>query len=93
MKIYIDGKITGLKNYKELFKKAEERLIKKGNSIMNPSVLPDGFEHHEYMRVCYAMIDVCEVIYFLNNWRDSRGANMEYEYALKNGKFVMFEGD
>lgn len=91
MKIYIAGKITGLKNYKELFKKAEDRLISKGNVCMNPAVLNPGFEHHEYMKVCFAMINVCDIVYFLNNWEDSKGAKMEYEYAKHLGKKILFE--
>ena len=43
MKIYIAGKITGRENYKDEFKKAEERLTKQGHTVMNPAFLPEGF--------------------------------------------------
>ena len=58
---------------------------------MNPAVLPDGFEHHEYMKICFSMIDVCEGLYFLRNWTDSKGAKMEFDRAIDKGKTIMFQ--
>jgi hypothetical protein len=92
-KIYIAGKITGLDNYKELFNKAETHLSNLGFAIMNPSVLKDGFEWNEYMHVCYAMIDVCDSVYFLSNWTDSKGARLEHEYAKDKGKRLFYENE
>jgi hypothetical protein len=37
------------------------------------------------------MIDVCDAVYFQNNWKDSKGANMEYNYAFEQNKGIMFE--
>lgn len=91
MKVYVAGKITGLRNYKALFKEAEKHLILNGHRVMNPSVLPNGFEHDEYMRICYSMIDVCDAIYFLKNWKDSKGALMEADYGAKTNKIFLFE--
>ena len=91
MKIYIAGKITGLDNYRELFQKAESIFKNEGHAVMNPSILPDGFEHREYMHICYSMINVCDGVHFLDNWKDSKGAIMEYEYAVEQGKFISFE--
>lgn len=90
MKTYIAGKITGNKKYKEEFAKAEKILISKGHTPMSPAVLPAGFEHHEYMRVCFSMIDVCEAVYFLKDWRDSLGASMEHEYARIKNKVIIY---
>jgi len=92
MKIYIAGKITDNPDYMEQFAIAELFLIKEGHFVMNPTVLPPGFEHHEYMKICFAMIDVCEGIYLLDNWRDSKGATMEFDYAIKTGKTIAFAG-
>lgn len=93
MKVYIAGKITGNPNYKSQFAKVEHELKAQGHITMNPAVLPDGFEHHEYMRICFRMIDVCDAVYFLNNWPDSPGAKMEHEYANAKGKILMFQGE
>jgi len=90
MKIYIAGKITDNPDYMEQFAIAELFLIKKGHFVMNPTILPPGFEHHEYMKVCFSMIGVCEAVYLLDNWQDSKGAMMEYEYAKSKGKKIIF---
>ena len=91
MKIYIAGKITGLDNYKEKFGEAENEFLLSGHSVMNPAVLEGDFTQGEYMHVCYAMIDVCDGVYFLDNWKDSKGANLEHEYAMKQDKWIKYQ--
>jgi len=87
MKVYIAGKITGLENYKLEFEKAETFLKLQGHRVLNPSILPyPGFEHHEYMHICFAMIDVCDAVFLLENWTTSDGAKMEIKYAIDKGK-------
>lgn len=81
MKTYIAGKITDCPDYMEHFAEAEEQLKRQGHAVMNPTILPPGFEHHEYMKVCFGMIDACSELYMLTNWQDSKGARMEHEYA------------
>ena len=91
MKIYVAGKVTNKPDYKEVFEAAKQTLETAGHTVMVPSVLPDGFEHSEYMHVCYAMIDVCDSVYLLDNWRDSPGARMEHGYAFNHGKMIWHE--
>lgn len=91
MKIYISGKITGDKDYKHKFKVIEEYLIRAGHSVMNPAILPDGFSYDEYMRICFAMLDVCDAIYMIADWKQSEGARKEYNRARWLGKDVIFE--
>ena len=91
MKIYLAGKITGVKNYKEKFSKKEKELIEEGFTVMNPAVLSDGFEHHQYLHINKAMIDVCDGVYFMSCWEDSPGACIENVYAIKNRKIIVYE--
>ena len=91
MKVYIAGKITGYPNYKEHFKRAEEHLKALGHTVMNPAILPEGFHWRDYMHICIPMLDVCEAIYLLNNWRDSDGAKIEYHTANMSNKIIMYE--
>lgn len=89
-KIYIAGKITGLDNFKEIFNQAEQELKQKGHKVMNPAILPSGFEYEDYMKVCFSMIDVCEEVHFLPNWTDSDGAKREHNYAIATQKSVKY---
>lgn len=90
-KIYIAGKITDCPGYAELFEAAAEEFKTAGYAVMNPAVLPEGFEHSEYMTICYAMIDVCDSVYFLNNYTQSKGAIMEHNYAVLNSKTLLYQ--
>lgn len=91
MKIYVAGKITGFDGFVEKFQQAVDDLESKGHKVMNPAILPSGFEQHEYMRICYSMIDTCEAVFFLDNWEDSIGAKREHDYATLNCKIMMFQ--
>ena len=89
MRIYIAGKITGLDNYRDRFDKKQKELENKGHTVINPTglydILGDGFSHNEYMKICFSLIDLCDCIYLLANWRDSKGAIMELEHGLRRG--------
>lgn len=91
MKVYIAGKITGLDNYKELFANAEKEIKAAGHVVMNPAILPEGFDYEDYMRIFFAMIDVCDAVYFLNNWQESSGAIREKAYAEETSKKLVYQ--
>lgn len=56
---------------------------------MNPAMLPKGFEYEEYMRVCFAMIDVCEAVCLLPNWTDSPGAKKSLSMQVLLDKKIL----
>lgn len=91
MKIYIAGPITGIQDYKERFGEAERQLRAKGHTVMNPAILPEGFDHLEYMHICLPMVEVCEAVVFLPGWEKSKGAQMEYHYAERRGRGKYFD--
>lgn len=88
---YLAGPITGIKDYYNRFALAELALINKGHKVFNPAPMPPGLPHEAYMPICFAMIDACNTICFLPGWRDSKGAQMEYEYAAAKGLTMIFE--
>lgn len=97
MKIYIAGKVTGLEEseIQDKFFKAKISLTKSGHKTMSPAVLTAnaGFEHEDYLHICYAMIDVCDAIYMLSDWQKSKGARMELQYACDHRKEIMYQDE
>ena len=93
MKVYIAGKITGNENYREKFATAQAELEKDGHIVLNPSVMPEGLTNAEYMRICFEMIDIADVVVFLPGWQDSEGANLEYAYCIYVGKEAITSPD
>lgn len=91
LKVYIAGPITGTDDYKERFEKAEKYLRDKGAIPMHSAGLPQGFTHSEYIYICKSMIDVCEAVYFMEGYPDSKGSLMEFEYAAKRKKQLLYE--
>ena len=97
MKVYIAGKITGLDEalvFKK-FNESKRQLRRQGCSVMSPAVLAsnDGFAHSDYMHICFAMIDVCDAVYMQKDWRDSKGARMELQYARSCKKKIFYEDE
>lgn len=89
MKIYIAGPITGIDNYKENFNAVADKLTGLGFRVMNPAILPEGFEWEEYMAICIPMLSCCHAVVMLDGWENSRGAREEYDVALALGLTVI----
>ena len=89
LKIFISGKITGDRNYKEKFDNAKRALQGDGYIVLSPADLPLGMSREDYTRICFAMIDVCDQVIFLPDWKDSEGAMLEYNYCKYNKKEIL----
>ena len=96
MRIYISGAITGTDDYTERFERAERKLRERGETeIINPAKvcasLPETLTHEEYMKICLAMLSLCDEVYLIPPWTDSRGVRQELEFAIDNNKHVEVE--
>lgn len=95
MKIYISGPITGTTGYMERFQEIEDRMAAAGIVAINPAKvnaqLPNTLSHAEYMKTSLAMLDMCEAIYMLDGWQQSKGCSIEFEYAYEHGISIYFE--
>ena len=95
MKVYIAGKITGVEREITLkkFENARAKLTREGHSVLVPTVLPvlEELTQADYLHICFAMIDVCDAVYFLRDWNQSSGAMQELAYAKKHNKKIIFK--
>lgn len=104
MKVYISGKMTGLSEEKiwSNFRKVETFIVKHGHpssgkieSVMNPAVTYamqkySAFSYEDWLHIDFAMLDACDAVCLLPNWKDSMGAKREIAYAYKHGKEVCY---
>lgn len=85
--VYIAGKITG-EDYQKCFDKfqaAEETLTQFGYQVVNPmKVVKKGTSWQEAMEICKPHILNSNVVYFLKDWRDSEGAQLERHWCNKH---------
>ena len=93
MKVYIAGRITGNPHYEGKFAEAERMLSDQGHIVLNPAALPCGMSRADYMRICFAMIDCADLVYFLPDWQDSPGAKLEHSYCRYIQKTIMVEDE
>lgn len=81
MKIYIAGKITGDPEYRRKFAYAAWQVEKLGHIALNPAELPEGMAAADYMRICFAMIDTADELWYLADAAKSAGARVEMQYC------------
>ena len=90
IRVYIAGKITGDDNFLEKFAETEKALSELGYEVFNPAklnlIMPTSATHEEYMNMCYAMLEMSDEVYFLNDWQKSVGATMEHSYCIRHCK-------
>ena len=90
MIIYIAGPMAGCPDEnREAFQKYETALKKKGDIILNPAWLPKGLQKNDYMPICLAMLQAADAIFLMPGWRNSKGANLESEFAKYQGKMII----
>lgn len=93
-RIYISGPITDNPEAMVDFGRAQRYLESEDFEVVNPVhnayAIPNG-THSMYMHVCFAEMDLCDGIYMLKGWENSRGANMEHARAVNKGMTIMYQ--
>lgn len=99
MKTYISGMIAGISFEEsiEKFEHAEQELLKIHTTIekiINPMKLHPRAPERKweyYMAVDIAELLLCDSIYMLKCWGQSRGARLEYAIAKEIGLKIYFQ--
>ena len=99
MRIYIAGRMTGLRDHgKESFKGAQDKLEDNGWDVVNPYALGtmglkygDPYFYPKIMRRDFEQLQICDAIYMLHGWEHSPGASCEHAFAKMFGKQVFYE--
>ena len=86
MKVYLAGKIAGDRRYKAKFRAAAVELERRGYTVLNPAILPEGLTDADYMSITMAMLYAADAVVFLPDYRESRGAMVEYDMCQRIGK-------
>lgn len=92
--VYLSGKITDNENYKKEFACAELFLSQMGYIVINPAELDEvaeGLTYEQYMRICYKLVEISDIIFMVSGWQKSKGANAELSYAKSLGKEVKYQ--
>ena len=97
-RIYISGKITGLDitEATKKFKNAEHYLMTNYDNIeiVNPMrEVPYKKEKtwEQYMLEDINLLFGCDSIFMLDNWKNSKGARIEYNIAKEMSKTILFQ--
>lgn len=94
-KIYIAGKVTGepVEECAAKFAAAKQMLEDRGFEVVNPmEVVTDrNTPWLNAMRMCFRELRHCNAIYLLPCAVDSKGAQMEWDYAMRRGFDIYYE--
>lgn len=95
MRIYISGPMTGHFGFELEFAKREEHLRLQGHDAVNPAKLSDiirtNMKTEDWLAIDLALLNVCDAIYMMKGWQDSKGANRELGFAMGAGMKVIYE--
>ena len=56
-----------------------------------PGAAPEGLRPVDYMRLCFAMMEAADVVLFMQDYQDSRGAMLEWAWCQYVGKQTCFD--
>lgn len=87
-RIYIAGKVTGLpwQEVEDKFLEAAVNVRKHGAEPVLPIYYCEStWIWHKCMKTCLALLLSCDKIMMLPDWKQSRGAKIEYLVALVAG--------
>ncbi|MGE3550576.1 MAG: DUF1937 family protein [Geobacter sp.] len=103
---YIAGKYTGATKEEvqqniDIAEDIGKQMLLKGYAPIIPHKITSHWErdsmfemlqHSDWMRVCLAWLDKCDVIVMCPGWKESKGATQEYHHACGRKIPIVFYG-
>ena len=91
--IYIAGPYSGdIEGNVKRAKAAMKKLYRHGWAVHCPHLQPDmDYTLDEWLKIDFYIIDKCDAVFFLKNWRNSLGSCREYLHATRQGKTIYME--
>lgn len=83
-KVFISGKVSGIEYYVayQTFANADRQLSSMGYQVINPmKICRKNWSWLRCMAKCLWAIMFCDKVYQLEDWKDSKGARIEYRWA------------
>lgn len=96
--IYLSGKLDTTKEAYDAFADAEEFIrsnrIFDGDRVVNLTrineVLP-ALSSYQYRSISYQFINICDAIFMVDGWKESKTAQLELAYAKSLGKKILYQ--
>lgn len=91
--VFLSGPVSGIKNRNKPAFDRMERMIREKYQpagVYNPTDMPTGHSHEDYMAVCLENIAISDVVVFLPGWQNSPGAKLEFATAYHLNKELLF---
>lgn len=92
MVAYIAGKISdNLDTYQYDFCDCQMVLEHLGYKVLSPAWMPVGLHKYEdYMNISKEMLKAADDVFFLEGWKESKGAMQEHEWAKRWKKNIFY---
>lgn len=101
VKVFISGKITGEPIDECIYKFGDAWLDIAGEEKEDQTIekviplwlegIHFGVSHKEAMEICLEALKDCSHIYMLKDWKESKGAMMEHQFAMDNGIKIIYQ--
>ena len=96
--IFLSGKLDNTDEAYNSFADAEEFIksyrLFDGDRVVNltriSEVLP-ALTPYQYRSIAYQFINICDAIFMVDGWKQSKIAKLELEYAKSLGKIVFYQ--
>lgn len=97
--VYISGPISNDQDYMKKFTKTAIDLVygkyvESHSDIINPArvlnTLPvQKLQYDDLMKLCLDLLSMCDTICMMKGWQESKGACIEYQYAVDHNLTVI----